>query len=212
MAYVFTVLFILLYTAFLVYWHKKVTWSFGEETSRRIKEVHFLTLAICLCSAVMYYRFGLELRGVWTTKIVILLTLFTGPFVILVTDKTIFTRLEKIYFSLFSMFPVITAALLCIPFLGIVVVGSLLLRLVAPPEIHYEDDQLRIQNSFRGVLAPAGFDVYAKKGIFEQQVYTNGYNSNHFDSLQVHYDKDSTRVILIKEKTETIRIALPKQQ
>ena len=199
MAIVFTIALLVLYTYGLFRWDKLVTWRLNSNLSKTIKYVHYLALFITLTIAFTYTQFGIGLRGLWTTRIFVTVVLLIGIFFNFVTDRTIINKIEKIYFRVFSFLPTFTGVILCIPFLGIVIVFSLLGRLIEPANsIYYEDEHLRIQSSFTGVLAPKSFDFFTKKMFYEKYLYVSDFYCEDSDSLAVHYDKDSTRIFVYK--------------
>jgi len=216
MIIVLTIAFILLYTYGLFRWHKLVAWRLSSKVSKTIKYVHYLTLFVALTIGFTYSQFGIGLRGQWTTRIFVIITILTGVFFSFVTDKIVINKLEKVYFKAFSLLPTVTGVILCIPFLGVVIVCSLLGRLIEPSyKIYFNDDHLRIQSSFSGVLAPPRVDIYTKDALFEKHIYRPDFYSNDFDSIAVHYDIDSTRIIvygLPKEEYEQKIISIDKQK
>lgn len=130
-------------------------------------------------------------------------------FFILLSDKMVMNKIEKIYFRIFSFLPVFTAGFLYIPFLGVVLVFSLFGQLISPADkIYFQDNKLRIQSSFVGVLGSPRLDIFEKKGIFEKHYLQDDYRAAHYDSIKVHYDIDSTRIILYPnhEYDDSIRI------
>jgi hypothetical protein len=206
MAIVLTIAFLLTYTYGLFQWDKYVTWRLSNKVSKTIKYVHYLTLFIALIIAFTYSQFGVGLRGLWTTRTFIIIALLTGVFFNFVTDKTILNKIEKIYFKLFSFLPTMTGVILCIPFLGVVIVVSLLGRIIEPANtIYYEDDHLRIQSSFIGVLAPKQIDLFEKKSFYEKYLYVPNFNCGDNDSIAVHYDKDSTRIFIYEQPNSDSR-------
>lgn len=197
MAIVLTTIFLLLYTYGLFRWDKLVAWRLNVKVSKIIKYVHYLTLFIVLTIAFTYFQFGIGLRGLWTTRTFIIIVLLTGVFLNFITDKTVVNKVEKIYFKLLSFLPTISGLILCIPFIGVIIVVSLIGRLVEPAnKIYYNDKNLRIQSSFTGVLGPPRVDIYTKNSIFEKHIYRPDFYCNDFDSLVVHHDQDSTRIII----------------
>lgn len=202
-------LIIIFYSFCFYVWNKKINWRLNANISKTIKYSHFITLIICLIIAFLYYNYNIGLRGLWTTRIFIIFTLFTGIFFSFITNKTIINKLEKIYFYSFSFLPIATYILLCVPFLGVLIVFSLFGQLTSPAhKIYFEDKDIRIQSSFIGVLAAPRMDVYEKKGIFEKRLYSVNFVEPNYDSLKVNYDNDSTRIIFYYSKThhETINI------
>ncbi len=171
-------------------------WRLNLTTSKAIKNIHYISLSICILILVLYSSFDLGLRGLWTTRCIIILTLFSGIFFSFFTNKHITSKIENWYFKLFSFLPILAACLLLVPFLGIVIVISFFGQLIGPvKEIFFEDKNLRIQASFVSVLAPPRTEIFEKKFIFEQKLKKPDFGANEIDSIKVSYDKDSTRVI-----------------
>ncbi len=194
---IFTIVFTLLYTYLIFRWDKYVSWQLGSTISRTIKYVHYITFFISLTIAFTYLQFDLGLRGIWTTRIFVITALLTGTFFYFVANKDILNKIEKIYFWIFRFLPSVTGAVLLIPFLGVVLVFSLLGRLFDPAdEIYYEDAHIRMNRSFKGVLAPPGVDFYTKHFIFEKLVDSREFNTDAIDSVTVRYDQDSTRIFV----------------
>jgi hypothetical protein len=212
MAIVLTIAFLLLYSYGLFRWDKLVSWRLDGKISRTIKYVHYSTLIVSLTVLLLYTQFDIGLRGLWTTRIIIMTTISTGVFFIFISDKNINNKIERIYFKVFSFLPVATAGFLLIPFLGVVLVFSLFGQLISPSEkIFYQDQDIIIQSSFVGVLGPPRIDIFQKKQLFEKHVYRSEFFDYNFDSLQVHYDADSTRIKLFgsaeyEDNTKTICI------
>jgi len=189
--------FFCIYLAAVFYWNKKVTWRLRPKTSGILKKVHFAALIICIVIAVLYGVFSLGLRGLWTTRIVIIFTLLTGIFFRFILSEASINKIEKLYFKIFSFLPMIMAGTLLIPFMGVLIVSSLIGRLVRPvDDIHYEDDKLRVQSTFQGMLIEPKIDIYKKQSIFEEHLKIPDYNEWDVDYIKVFYDKDSTRVVV----------------
>lgn len=196
MAYLVTIIFIIAYGLGLFYWDKKINWRLNTKMSKSIKLLHYIGLLICLTVGIIYTNFDIGLRGLWTTRTIIIFTLLTGVFFTFLADKSSTSKIEKWYFKIFSFVPILTAATLFIPFLGVVIVLSLFGQLTDPAtKIYYEDDKLRIQSSFVGVLGPPRLDIFEKKIIFEKKLKRAEFWANEIDSIKVAYDTDSTRII-----------------
>lgn len=196
MLYIIISIFIITYSLALYYWDKKTTWRLNIKISFYLKYLHYFGLFICATVAFLNVNFDIGLRGQWTTRIVIITTVLTGTFFIFIAAKKAIGRIEKWYFKLFSFLPILTAVVLFIPFLGVVMVLSSFARLINPVEkIYYEDDKLRIQSSFVGVLGPPRMDIFEKKLIFEKHHHEAEIWPSNIDSVNVSYDKDSTRII-----------------
>lgn len=189
--------FIIVYTYGLLQWNKLVKWRLSLKTSWIIKYLHYICFAISLTVALIYLQFDLGFRGLWTTRIFIITTLVTGVSFILISNRTINNKVETIYFRIFSFIPVLIGGVLYVPFLSVVVILSLFEQLTEPVnKIYYEDNKLRIQSSFVGVLGPPRVDIFKKIIVFEKRLSRTDFNSYEFDSLKVQYDKDSTRVLI----------------
>jgi len=193
-------IFVFLYIYGLYLWNKKIIWRLNAKISRIIKIIHFFTLALCFGIAFLNYKFRLDLRGIWTTRIIIITALITGIFFISLSHKSIINKFEKIYFRLFSYFPAVVYGFLAIPFLGVVIVISLLGQLICPVEkIYYQDNFIRIQSSFMSVLVGSHLDIFEKKGIFEKHIFHDNTYIVDLDSIKINYDSDSTRIILFRQ-------------
>ncbi len=216
MAYIITILFITSYGLGLLFWEKKVAWRLKPKMSTTIKSLHFLGLFICILVSILYSNFNIGLRGLWTTRIIIIFTLLTGIFFIFIANKTTINKIEKWYFNFFSFLPIVTAGVFFIPFLGVVFVISLFGQLTEPAtRIYYEDNKIRVQSTFVGVLGPPKIDIFEKNIIFEKHLKRADFWANEIDSIKVSYDKDSTRIIAFglydfddKRKGETETICL----
>jgi hypothetical protein len=192
-----TIIFLVVYTIALIKWNKWVSWRLNPKTSRTIKYVHYIGLSIITIIAFVYWELNIGLRGLWTTRSIIFVTLFTGIFFNFISSKAVFNILETIYFRLFSLIPIFVGLALLIPFLGVVIVFSIFGQLTSPADkIYYEDKNLRIQSSFVGVLGPPRVDIFEKKGIFEEHLMRTDFNPYEFDSVKVKYDNDSTRLLV----------------
>ena len=201
MIYALTVILIILYLYGLYKWNKKVTWRLNPRFSKIIKYLHFITITICFTIGISYYNYDIGLRGLWTTRILIIAALLTGEFFIFLSNKTIINKIEIFYFKLFSFLPVMFLGILLIPFIGVVIMASLFGQLISPAEmIYYQDTHIRIQSSFIGVLTSPKLYVFKKMYIFEKYIYRSDIYSGDFDSVKVNYDKDSIRVSLYKIK------------
>lgn len=181
----------------LFFWDKNINWRLNLTVSRTIKLLHYIGLLICLIVGITYANYDIGLRGLWTTRTIIIFTLLTGVFFIFLADKTSQSKIEGWYFKIFAFMPICAAATLFIPFLGVVLVLSLIGQLTDPAiHIYYEDDKLRVQSSFVGVLGPPRLDFFEKKMIFEKKLNHTDISSYEIDSVNVAYDTDSTRIFV----------------
>lgn len=197
MTYLVTILFLVAYGLGLFFWDKNINWRLNLTVSRTIKLLHYTGLLISLIVGITYANYDIGLRGLWTTRTIIIFTLLTGVFFIFLADKASLSKIEGWYFKIFAFVPIFTAATLFIPFLGVVLVLSLIGQLTDPAtQIYYEDDKLRVQSSFVGVLGPPKLDVFEKKMVFDKKINHTDISSYEIDSVKVAYDTDSTRILV----------------
>lgn len=186
------------YAYSLKFW-KKNQFRFSEVTSMNLKYSHYLTLALSLS----FVFFDYSLRGIWTTQIVIIISIFIGVFYNLIAQKSVLNKFEKYYFTFLSFFPILFFGFVIIPMIGFIIVVSLIGQLFNPVDkIHYEDNKLRIQTSFVGVMAPPKIKVYKKFGIFEKQYKDENLNFEDIDSIKVDYEKDAANLYIWNEYNE----------
>ncbi|WP_207531612.1 hypothetical protein [Desertivirga arenae] len=205
MALVLTIPLLIVYCYLLIRWEKLVRWRLDERPSKTIKNIHFVGLSIISGVGLLYGAFDLGLRGLWTTRFVILLTLLTGCFLHFISSTSAVRKFERTYFKAFAFLPVIVGGLFLVPFLGVVLVLSLGGQLIEPAnEVYYQDNKLRIQSTFIGVLGPPRIDVFEKHFLFEKHLYRSDFNAFDFKSVQVNYDRDSTRLHFMLEGYESI--------
>jgi hypothetical protein len=183
-----SLLFILIYSIGLYWWLKKTPYRMSDDMTKYLKWTHYTLLSITLFIVILHYATDLQLRGIWTSRWIIIGLIASGIlFYPLAAQRKALSMPEKIYFIIFAFFPVSIAAVLLVPFLG---------SIINPiAKIHYEDKNIRIQSSFAGVLGPSKLNVMEKKGLFEKNHYQTITHDKHFDSLFVSYDKDATRIV-----------------
>jgi hypothetical protein len=166
---------------------KKNKFRFSEFSSRYLKYLHYFTLLL----SVSFLFIDYSLRGIWTSQIVIIFSIFSGVFYNLIAQKSVLNKVEKYYFSFFSIFPILFFGLVLIPMIGFIIIISSIGQLFNPVDkIYFEDNKLRVQRSFVGVMAPPKIKVYKKFGIFEKQYKDENFNFEEIDSIKVEYIND----------------------
>lgn len=193
---ILSVIFILIYSVGLYLWLKKTDFRLPVKASGYVKRLHYCFLFLTLFLVLLNHYMALDLRGIWTSRLIIFGLITTGILFYPFAPKKNISTPEKIYFIAFTSLPVLIAGVLLIPFIGTIIVLSLWGQLTCPvSKIHYEDQKLRIQSSFAGFLGPAQLDVIEKKGCFEKSHYRSITHDTHFDSLKVSYDADAIRIM-----------------
>ena len=186
MIFVVSILLLILYAFKIKDW-KKNDYRLNQELSNYLKYLHYLTITITIVLLIL----ELQIKGIWTGRIVTFIALLSGIFYNLFAQKSVLNELEKTYFSFLSILPLIFPLFLLIPLFGMVIIFSTIGRLFSPyDKIHYDDKNLRIQTSFVGVLAPPKILVYKKGFFFEKEVENLNF-PEEIDSLKVEYKKDS---------------------
>jgi hypothetical protein len=186
MIFVVSILLLILYAFKIKDW-KKNDYRLNQELSIYLKYLHYLTITITIVLLIL----ELQIKGIWTGRIVTFIALLSGIFYNLFAQKSVLNELEKTYFSFLSILPLIFPLFLLIPLFGMVIIFSTIGRLFSPyDKIHYDDKNLRIQTSFVGVLAPPKILVYKKGFFFEKEVENLNF-PEEIDSLKVEYKKDS---------------------
>lgn len=186
MIFVVSILLLILYAFKIKDW-KKNDYRLNQELSIYLKYLHYLTITITIVLLIL----ELQIKGIWTGRIVTFIALLSGIFYNLFAQKSVLNELEKTYFSFLSILPLIFPLFLLIPLFGMVIIFSTIGRLFSPyDKIHYDDKNLKIQTSFVGVLAPPKILVY-KKGLFFEKEVENLNFPEEIDSLKVEYKKDS---------------------
>ncbi|MDF2456400.1 MAG: hypothetical protein K0R51_2393 [Cytophagaceae bacterium] len=193
---IISIVFIFIYSAGLYLWLKKADFRLSLKASRYMKGLHYFFLVLTVFSVLIHYSLDLDLRGIWTNRLIVFSLITTGILFYPFAPKKSVSRPEKIYFGLFTGLPIVIAGILLVPFVGTIIVLSIWGQLTCPvSKIHYEDQNLRIQSSFSEFLGPSRLDIIEKKGLFEKSHYQSITHDTHFDSLKVSYDADATRVI-----------------
>lgn len=205
--YILIFFFVIVYGLFLYLWNKKVDWRFNKPISLRIKKIHYALIAIVLFDVVLISCTGYHYRGLWTSRVFVMGLLVTGLLVYPFANKEILTKIERIYFAVFGYSPVGLGVFTFIPFLGIVVTGSLILMLFFPADkIFYNDNNVRIQKSCSGFLGMPRLMIIEERQLFERVKYfSNGFYSQRFDSLSIQIDRDSIRIWVLEYEDEVIK-------
>lgn len=184
----------------IYFWNRKVSWRLNERISMWIKYAHYILTALSILSAVLIIVDDISFSGQWTTRIILLGFLLSGVTIYPLCDWTDKSKIEKIYFRIFSFLPILTAALSMIPFLGELMLLSIYFRFTEHvKDIYYEDSKLRVQSTFIGVLAPPRLDIFQKNGLFKIRVNKSQRSAFDIDSVKVDKSADDTFVIIYNQ-------------
>jgi hypothetical protein len=195
-------LFIIFYWLGIYFWNRKVGWRLNERFSRCIKYLHYTLTVLTIAAGLLITIADISFSGQWTTRIILFGFLLSGIIIYPFSDWRNKSKIERNYFRAFSFLPILVAGFSMIPFLGGVLLLSLFGQLTDPvDDIYYEDNKLRVQSTFIGILGPPRLDIFQKKGLFEVRV--NKYRSaSDIDSISVDKSVDETFVIIYNERFE----------
>ena len=187
---------------------------FSEPVSAAIKKIHFSCIITTAIISVLYGFFALRIGGIWSSRMIVITLLITGLFYYPFTSIGSLGQGERSYFRLFSYMPSIVGGItFVLPYMGIILTVSLLGRLSSPiKELLYEDDKLRVESQFAGILGPPKIHLYEKGFLWEKRLDEGGLDSYDLDSVSVSYDVDSTRITLYGlDKSFKRRDRIPEQ-
>ena len=147
--------------------------SFNEKTAQVLGASHGV-LAILVLTSIVLASYQVYFRGFYTQEILIWSCLFSAMLMGGFGNHHIKYRLRRMYYRFMFFLPLRSSLLLLIPFLGVILLlntyGSIL---VNGDDIYYEDDTIRVEQTFTGVLgAPHPPIVMLKQGIFEYKQAT----------------------------------------
>lgn len=155
-----------LYLASLLSW--RLNWTFGNRTTRKFRGIHFAFLILLILLAILGGN-NVFLRGYWTTKVIIWIFVITAMTLFAFGHRPIQRTIERLYCGLFFYIPLILIPISFIPFLGVGVLLTIHGYTIGDrSDIKYSDNKFRLQQTYRGFLAPAGPpDLFVKRGMFE---------------------------------------------
>lgn len=214
MFYVSIIVFIGMYILLLYLLKKKLKYHFGPKVSLFFKRVHYVGILFCLILWISNTYYAIDLRGIWTSRIFILTTIISGFLISFFSNKSTKNILDSIYFNLLTGIPILVGGFLLIPFVGAIVVFSLIIQLLNPIDrLYYNDHHLRVQATPSGPMVQARLEVFQKQFIIEKRTKTDEYVQD-IDSVNVLYNKDTTLIYLygtsiIDDKVYQYPIGLP---
>ncbi len=164
MILIYGIIFIFFYFFGLFYWNKNGTWRVNERISKIARITHYVGLLLCFGLIILFIYFDLILRFGWIWRVIFIITLITGIFYIFFFKKDQLKWFEKYYFILFSYFPFgVLFFVIFVPFLGFIIVLTLLFTLLSPSNIiYYEDEKFIIQENISVINISASI---LEKGI-----------------------------------------------
>jgi len=183
---VVTVLFIILYGLAIYFWSVRINWRLNNKFSKWLTYLHYTLTGLLIIEGLLTIIDDISFSGQWTSRVVIVGFLLSGVIIYPFSNWVGKSAIEKNYFRLFSFSPILTAGIFMIPSLGRVLLLSLFGLLTEPVQnIYYEDNKLRIQSTFIGVLGPPRLEIFKKKGLFEVRGINFHRNAFGIDSIRV---------------------------
>lgn len=196
--YIVTIIFIIVFGFTLYKWNKKAKHVINYPVSKWFKSIHYALLCLVVIDIAINSITGFHYKGLWTSRIFIIGLIITGFILYPLGNKSIFNKLESIYFKLFSYIPAGIGLFGLIPKLGVLVILSLGLHLFNPADkIIYNDANLRIQKSATGILGNPHIETVEKR-LFVERVTKDKrmYDLSTYDTLFIDTDRDSIRIRL----------------
>jgi hypothetical protein len=193
-----------LYALGLWHWLKRVKKTITIKQTRLLLWTHAILLALTIFSLWLSFQYATSFRGMWTFRFIACLFLLTGIFIYPFGHKSQFNRITKVYFFLFSTLPTLVGVFLLVPFLGVVIVLSLYGRLSGTGDtLLYDDQSIRVQTTFLGVLGPPFLDIYKKDGVLEKRVYRSSSGWwNKVDSVKTTSESNLFTVRIYHDSSE----------
>lgn len=114
---------------------------------------------------------GWRLRGVWSNSTILLFALLSGILFHFLAGVKNLSLSGKIYFKAFGALPLVAGSALLIPFIGIVLVLSLLFHIFPSNDILYTDNDYTVRSAFGGVLGTPDLEISEKTFLLEHTLH-----------------------------------------
>ncbi|MEL7121115.1 MAG: hypothetical protein AAFO07_16810 [Bacteroidota bacterium] len=189
-------------------WNKKASWTVNARLFHLLKLAHYLGVVLCVSLMLVYLVFDIGFRGIWADRIIIALTTFTG-IVLVLSDNQPTKKFDQKYFKIFSALPILAGLYFLIPLSGPLSFFHLAGNLFEK-EVYYQDENLRIQETFNGLLQSPKIGVYEKTLFLEKKLHIATVDILEVDSVIVTYDTDSTRILIYEPSYDTTEKIIPK--
>lgn len=155
--------------------------------------MHYIALLFCVLMIVLYNAYDLLLYGSWTIPVFVIIMFFTGVFYHLFSANVYANKADRLYFTGFSRLPFLSLLMIFFPFLGLVIVVSLVGGFMVPETTYYSDDKIVIQSQANGALAAKTIRILIRKRVFNEIVYSDKSEYNT-DSITVDYSKQDANI------------------
>jgi len=182
--YWFTILFVFFGLRYLILKNK---WCAANNVSKILLIIHLVPLALLLISILLYF-YGLSFRGYDSTSIIFISSVGTGiPFYLFRKKEFLGPALNYILIGI------------CTFSVPSFVAFTYYTFATYKDDVYYQDDTYRLQQTFKGIMAPKTFpDLFVKKGIIEKRYISNEEPIDNFQSIQI-----------IKSHPDSIEIIVP---
>jgi hypothetical protein len=174
----------ILYAFGLWFWLKRTRTTIPDKYLRALLWTHGVLLFLILIAIWLSY-YEMHFRGQSTNRIIIWGFLITGVATAFFTGTTRLNILVRLYFRIFSSLIVFACLFVFVPFIGPIATFSYLGQLTGNEDtVFYNDPEIRIQNTFIGVLGPPRVDVYQKEGLLEKRIFCENIGGYSIDSVK----------------------------
>lgn len=199
-AFLYPLLFLVIYSVGL-YFNQKRSWKLSLGFSKLLKRLHYFSFPFLILVCIVNFGMEQDLRGIWTSRIIVGLYFLSALLTYFLIDKSIFTKIEKGYFAFLAKLPVAGALFLLIPMLGYLILGAMLYHFATPYEqIYYSDEQIRVQTSFNTQANEQKIEVIKNDGLFQKTIHKEFIFTPTISHIEVRRESDSSRFEVRFEK------------
>lgn len=166
--------------------------------------IHYICLSLILFNYTIEL-FDFNLRGRWTTKIIMWFYLLTS-FVIQFKSDFLKSTFEKIYFKILLFFPSIFVISWIIPMIGAYICYSFMLLFnTYKDNVLFDNHQFKICFEEGFLLHDYEFEIYKKNFIFEHKIKSVLLNDMNFDKIiSIKEDKEKLNIKFREYDTQKI--------
>ena len=199
------VIFIVLINLGIYFLGKKGKWKLNPKLSKLLKHIHYLCLAFFLVLLILNLCFDIRPKGQSTTKVIFILTSITAILFYAIGLLIKSKKIERAYFSLWVLIPIISICLFLITSFRFTKVIDRIFNPIS--YIFFENSDYRIQNTDDGLFQPKRVEAFKKKLFYDQKIRASYLEQIYFDKI---YKSDPYLIFYDRHGDETKRIKLKK--
>jgi len=147
---------------------RKDSWKLNQNQSEELRRLHYVCLIIFLFLLPLNYFYDIRPRGIWTTRIIFSLVFLTGLCLLVIGNKYILQKFEKVYFYFWPLLPTISIIAFAIQPLKMSIVWDRIFNPIS--YVFFENSSYRVQNTCNGLFQRKREEVFEKKLFYEKKV------------------------------------------